>query len=118
MRAFWSPPLSGPHALAVTADLEVRARIGLGQAVQDLPAEVHPRARLLLNDPADALVARSRDLDVLVMGSRGHGPVRAVWAGSVSARVTREASCPVIVVPRGVRAALTGLLPTPTAQSA
>ena len=111
MRAFWSPPLSGPQALAVAADLEIRAGIGLGRAVQSLPADVHPRARLLLNDPADALVARSHDLDVLVMGSRGHGPVRAVWAGSVSARVTREAWCPVIVVPRGVRAALAGLLP-------
>ena len=79
MRAFWSPPLSGPQGLAVTADLEIRAGIGLGRAVQSLPADVHPRARLFLKDPADALVARSPDLDVLIMGSRGHsrGPVAA-----------------------------------------
>ena len=56
--------------------------------------------------PGPALIARSTELDVLVLGSRGKGPLGAVWAGSVSARVIREASCPVIVVPRGARPAL------------
>jgi nucleotide-binding universal stress UspA family protein len=47
---------------------------------------------------------------VLVVGSRGYGPLRAVLLGSVSRRLMTEAHCPVIVVPRGVEAALEALL--------
>jgi nucleotide-binding universal stress UspA family protein len=102
MRAFWSP---GPQGVALASDLQARAQTGLGEAVQALPADLNARAKLLLNDPARALIARSRELDLLVLGSRGHGPLGAVWVGSVSGRVMRDASCPVLVVPRGVRPA-------------
>jgi nucleotide-binding universal stress UspA family protein len=50
---------------------------------------------------AETLVERSRGLDLLVAGSRGYGPLRGV-----SGRLSREAHCPVIVVPRGVEARL------------
>ena len=39
-------------------------------------------------------------LDVLVMGSRGYGPLHAVLVGGVAGRVVRDAACPVIVLPR------------------
>jgi nucleotide-binding universal stress UspA family protein len=51
-------------------------------------------------DPAEALAARSRDLDLLVVGSRGYGPVRQVLIGGVSAELMRRAACPVLIVPR------------------
>jgi nucleotide-binding universal stress UspA family protein len=51
-------------------------------------------------DPATVLVDASRDADVLVMGSRGYGPLRAVLLGSVSQAVIRRATCPIVVVPR------------------
>lgn len=41
------------------------------------------------------------ELDLLVMGSRGYGPVRSALLGAISAEVTRTASCPVLVTPRG-----------------
>jgi nucleotide-binding universal stress UspA family protein len=53
-------------------------------------------------DPVDVLAAASQDADLLVLGSRGYGPRRAVLLGGVSGRVVRTAACPVIVVPRGV----------------
>ena len=108
MRAFWSPPLSGASGIALAADLEARGQAGLGRVVQELPADVDAHARLLLNDPARALVARSQELDLLVIGSRAYGPLHSVWAGSVARQVLNEAACPVIVVPRGVRPELTG----------
>jgi hypothetical protein len=41
---------------------------------------------------------------LLVLGSRGYGPVRRVLLGSVSGELVRGAACPVLVVPRpGVR---------------
>ena len=102
MRAFWSTRPSGAMAMAVTADLQTRAQAGLGQVVQGLPESANAHAKLLFNDPATALIARSRDLDLLVVGSRAKGSLGAIWSGSVSNRVMREAACPVIVVPRGV----------------
>jgi nucleotide-binding universal stress UspA family protein len=112
MRAFWS---SNRRDLAGFAELEARGQAGLGRVVQELPEDVDAHARLLLNDPGRALVTRSRELDVLVLGSRGKGPLAAIWAGSVSSRVIRQAACPVIVVPRGVILALPEALDRPAA---
>lgn len=50
--------------------------------------------------PAAALLANAVDLDLLVMGSRGYGPIRRTLLGGVSAEVMRSAPCPVLVVPR------------------
>jgi nucleotide-binding universal stress UspA family protein len=52
-------------------------------------------------EPAAVLIERSRDLDILMLGSRAYGALRHALMGSVSARVTREAGCPVLTVPRG-----------------
>ena len=49
--------------------------------------------------PATELARRSGGLDLLVVGSRGHGPVRRLLLGSTSTRLVREARCPVLVVP-------------------
>ncbi|HKT82987.1 MAG TPA: universal stress protein [Solirubrobacterales bacterium] len=39
-------------------------------------------------------------VDLLVLGSRGYGPLTRVLLGSVSRRAAQEAPCPVLVVPR------------------
>jgi nucleotide-binding universal stress UspA family protein len=46
-----------------------------------------------------ARVAFEHDAALLVVGSRGRGPLRSAMVGSVSARLTRLAPCPVVVVP-------------------
>jgi nucleotide-binding universal stress UspA family protein len=51
-------------------------------------------------DPAAALAARGVELDLLVIGSRGYGPLRRVLLGGVSAELMRTAPCPVVVAPR------------------
>jgi len=51
-------------------------------------------------EPAAVLAAQGVELDLLVIGSRGYGPVRRALLGGVSAEVMRTAPCPVIVVPR------------------
>jgi nucleotide-binding universal stress UspA family protein len=53
-----------------------------------------------VGDPADELATQASDLDLLVIGSRGYGPLRSVLLGGVSAKVMRSAPCPVFVVPR------------------
>lgn len=53
--------------------------------------------------PAAAEIQRAsaEGLDLLCLGSRGYGPVRRVLLGSVSSEVIRDASCPVLIGPRG-----------------
>jgi nucleotide-binding universal stress UspA family protein len=74
--------------------------------VAGLPAGVRAVAACLEGEPSERLIAASEKLDLLIVGSRGYGPLRAVLTGGVSGRVIRGAHCPVIVVPRGVEAPL------------
>jgi nucleotide-binding universal stress UspA family protein len=55
----------------------------------------------LIGKPAQALSRRAADLDLLVVGSRGWGPVRRLLLGSTSEQVVRDAPSSVLVVPRG-----------------
>jgi nucleotide-binding universal stress UspA family protein len=50
-----------------------------------------------------ALVDVSREVDLLVMGSRSYGPVRRLLLGGVSDLVVRASHCPVVVLPRSAR---------------
>lgn len=70
-------------------------------AGRGLPEDVQSTASVVDGDPAQALVAQSDEMDLLVLGSRGYGPLRSVLLGSVSSRVVEQTSCPVLVVPRG-----------------
>jgi nucleotide-binding universal stress UspA family protein len=55
-----------------------------------------PELRVAAAEPVPALVAASRDVDLLVVGSRGLHGVRAL--GSVSEQVAHKAACSVVVV--------------------
>jgi nucleotide-binding universal stress UspA family protein len=61
---------------------------------------VEATTELISGSPAAALAERGADLDLLVIGSRGYGPIRHALLGGVSAEVIRTAPCPVLVVPR------------------
>lgn len=52
-------------------------------------------------NPARELAQAADDLDLLVTGSRGYGPVRRLMLGSTSTKLVHEAPCPVLVLTRG-----------------
>ena len=96
----------------IEGELRVQAEEALRRATDALGADVAVEADAYVEDPADVLIRVSEHLDLLVCGSRGYGPLRAVLLGGVSRRLTAEAQCPVIVLPRGVKASLDGLMET------
>ena len=73
---------------------------GLERALTELPEGVPSTADARVGDPAVELIAASQELDLIVCGSRGRGPLRAVLLGSITERLLRGAACPVVVVPR------------------
>jgi nucleotide-binding universal stress UspA family protein len=54
---------------------------------------------LCLGSTVEALVEQSADSGLIVMGSRGMGPLQQIATGSTSTRVAANARSPVIVVP-------------------
>ena len=71
----------------------------LGEGLSSV-GDIEVQSELKLGDPAQVLADESGDLDLLVIGSRGYGPLRRTLVGSVSAEVMRKAPCPVMVIPR------------------
>lgn len=53
---------------------------------------------------AEELALYSASLDLLVVGSRGYGPIGRLVHGSTSQKLARAARCPLLVLTRGARA--------------
>ena len=53
---------------------------------------------VVTGDPAEELIKKSHDADMVVVGSRGSGGFASLLMGSVSSKVTHHAACPVVVV--------------------
>jgi nucleotide-binding universal stress UspA family protein len=56
--------------------------------------------------PSEELALYSASLDLLVVGSRGYGPVGRLVHGSTSRQLARTARCPLLVLTRDARARL------------
>lgn len=80
------------------AELRLHAERSLVHAVAGVDG-ADATTELLDGDPAEVLARRSADLDLLVLGSRSYGPLRAVLLGGVSGVLVHRAACPVMVVP-------------------
>lgn len=72
----------------------------LEQAVAALDPDIDTSEKLLEGGAREHLANESGELDLLVVGSRGYGPLRAVLLGSVSSGLVRSAQSPLVVVPR------------------
>lgn len=59
---------------------------------------VEVEERVVEGRAAGVLVDESRDADMLVVGSRGHGGFTGLLLGSVSQQVSHHAECPVVIV--------------------
>jgi nucleotide-binding universal stress UspA family protein len=91
------------------AEMDASARADaertLNARVARLSSKLESEGTLYIGRPADVLIGLSETVDMLVLGSRGYGPLKAVLLGGVSGQVIRSAACPVVVVPRRARSA-------------
>lgn len=95
------PAMGAAAAAQAGAEAGPDFQTRLQEAVAELPAELRALPILERGDPVERLLHMSEaGIDLLVLGSRGFGPVMRLLIGSVSSRVIRAAKCPVMVIPR------------------
>lgn len=98
--ATWNSPKADVDLRAVAAALHAEAQTVVRQAcaaVKDLLPEARLRSAAVVGDPRSVLIEASNHAFLLVVGSRGRGPVKSLVLGSVGTAVTQHASCPVVV---------------------
>ena len=96
------PGQRGTLFYEVEGEQRLRTEAAVRAAVSELGDDVTVEVDAFLEDTAEVLIRVSEHLDLLVCGSRGYGPLRAVLLGGVTRRVTAAAKCPVLVLPRGL----------------
>jgi nucleotide-binding universal stress UspA family protein len=109
--------MGGPGYIETRATIEQDVEAALDATIARLPEAVHPESVFLAGDVVHELVTQSTGLDLLVAGSRGYGPLRAVLLGGVTGRLIREAACPLLIVPRGHETPLADLFGAAVAAS-
>lgn len=99
-------PMAGGWGGMVTTEegverQERRMQATLERALSSIEDGVGATGEVVVDlDPKSVILKVSEESDLLLMGSRGYGPLGRVLLGSVSSAVVREAACPVIVTPR------------------
>ncbi len=92
---------AGADVGQILGQVESEAR-ALVEEVASLVRESHPdltvTTLLSTADPRQALLELADRASLIVLGSRGRGPVRTLLLGSTSVAVASHATCPVVVV--------------------
>jgi nucleotide-binding universal stress UspA family protein len=65
-----------------------------------VPEGMSVESEVVEGDAADVLADVSEQVDLLLCGSRGYGPLRSVVVGGVAHALVNRAACPVLVLPR------------------
>lgn len=86
-----------PHFAALRRD----ATEAMGKLAKELEASGAKVKRTEVDGEAhEKIVERSRDVDIIVMGTHGRTGLPRFLLGSVAERVVRTAGCPVLTVPQ------------------
>ncbi|HEX6700934.1 MAG TPA: universal stress protein [Gaiellaceae bacterium] len=84
---------------SLVTDLRAAAEKIVEDAVREArrDGDVKITGQIVEDTAAEALIEAARDAELLVVGSRGLGELKALLLGSVSHRVVQQATCPVVV---------------------
>jgi nucleotide-binding universal stress UspA family protein len=105
--------LSAFEAVSLPTTAFSAGPLALGETIDALVDDARDRTAALggvephaaYGQPAEELAVYSASLDLLIVGSRGYGPVGRLIHGSTSQRLARMARCPLLVMTRAARAA-------------
>jgi nucleotide-binding universal stress UspA family protein len=100
--------LSALEAVFIPRHLFVRGKRRPDESIDDLLKEAGERIAALgpvephvaYGHPAEELALYGASLDLLVLGSRGYGPVARLGFGSISQQLAHIARCPLLVLTR------------------
>ena len=90
---FDQTPISGGYVSEqIAEDME--------ETGKEIPTGVKVKSVFEVGSPGPALlaVAKKYNADLIVMGSRGLGPLKGLFMGSVSSYVTSHSTCPVLII--------------------
>lgn len=81
--------------------LELEGREMLDGLTSEVGCDGEASSVVRLGDPLDELLRLTGEAaaDLLIVGSRGRGPLKAALLGSTSVRLATRSACPVVVVP-------------------
>lgn len=106
--ASWEPPtlpMSPPYGSLPEKGYETQPKASalamldeLVAALEERMPAVDVRTSIEEGSPAEVLIERSKECDLVVVGSRGHGGFAGMLLGSVSQHLVAHAHCPVVVV--------------------
>jgi len=89
-----------PEAIRGQTDQQMHDALddAIGKAYEGGDAGGGVEKLLAYGHPAQALIEASKEADLLVVGSHGHGSFTGMLVGSVSIHCVTAAHCPVVVV--------------------
>ncbi|HEY0670816.1 MAG TPA: universal stress protein [Longimicrobiales bacterium] len=83
-------------------DARIHDEVEAGQMRAEAPESVAVREEVRwADDPTQEILAfiEQEQIDLVVLGTHGHGPIKRALIGSVASGVARAAECPVLLVP-------------------
>jgi nucleotide-binding universal stress UspA family protein len=100
---------------AIEENIDVPHREAVSTLWDSVRPELGWTLEFVLDDPGPALVTRSAEAALLVVGTHEHVGLARLVSGSVSRYCLSHAKCPTVIVPVDNRAVSTGQLEQPTA---
>jgi nucleotide-binding universal stress UspA family protein len=97
----WTSPVGSPAMASVQLEMEKTARFQLEQMMTaDERTKFELKIVTLVGSPFLEIIryARSQNIDLIIMGTHGRGPIAHMLMGSVAEKVVRKAPCPVLTV--------------------
>ena len=90
----------GSLSTKLSADLERQCREDLEEAAKTIPEDIPHEELYEVGSPGPVLLnmAEDKGCDLIVMGSRGLGPLKGIFMGSVSSYLVSRSKCPVLIV--------------------
>ena len=94
------PNASGYVTEQVALDMEEEGKGILDEFAKSIPQNIEVKSVFEVGSPGPVLLnmADDKKCDLIVMGSRGLGPLKGIFMGSVSSYLVSRSKCPILIV--------------------